>query len=228
MPPKQRLHLVELFAGNQSVSKALTEFMAGTFEILMLSVDSDPKTNASVVADINRWNYKRDINEFLRSQRANDIVFVHASPPCTAFSRANTIGIRDIEGGNRNVKRALKIIKHVDPHIWTLENPVGLLKEQPFMRKLDRYMNTTCYCKFGKPFKKPTNIWTNVKYLDLPMCTSQTPCPHKAKHGHHSHTAQSGDTSNGKSIGSGGGRNVYPLPYALVRYICFKGLVQLR
>ena len=224
----RRVYLVELFAGSHSVSKALARFLAGTFDVRVLSVDSDPTTNASVVADINRWNYKRDLNEFLKGQRANDIVFVHASPPCTAFSRANTTGIRDIEGGSRNVKRALKIIKHVDPHIWTLENPVGLLKDQPFMRKLDKYMNTTCYCKFGKPFKKPTNIWTNVQNLDLPMCNRETPCPHKAKYGHHSHTAQTGDTSNGKSIGSGGGRNVYPLPPALVRYVYAKGLSQLR
>ena len=224
----RRLYLIELFAGSHSVSKALTNFLGSKFDLRVLSVDIDPKTNASVVGDINKWNYERDIDEFLRSQRANDIVLVHASPPCTAFSRANTTGIRDIEGGSKNVKRALEIIKFVDPHIWTLENPVGLLREQPFMKRLEKYINTTCYCKFRKPYKKPTNIWSNVEDLDLPMCDSQTPCPHKAKFGHHSHTAQSGDTSNGKSIGSGGGRNVYPIPSALVRHVYSKGLLQLR
>ena len=81
------------------------------------------------------------------------------------------------------MKRALKIIKHVRPHIWTLENPVGLLKGQQFMRKYNKYKHTTCYCKWGKPYKKPTNIWTNVKGLDLPMCNANTPCAHKAKYG---------------------------------------------
>ena len=82
----RRVYLVELFAGSHSVSKALARFLAGTFDVRVLSVDSDPTTNASVVADINRWNYKRDIDEFLKRKRAKDIVIVHASPPCTAFS----------------------------------------------------------------------------------------------------------------------------------------------
>ena len=223
----RRLYLVELFAGSHSVSKALTKFLANKFDVRVLSVDNDPKTNASVVADINRWNYKHDLRGFLKSKRAKDIVCAHASPPCTAFSRANTTGVRDIYGGSKNVKRALTIIKHVRPDIWTLENPVGLLQEQPFMRPLDKYMNTTCYCKFGKPYKKPTNIWSNVQNLDLPMCNRETPCPHKAKFGHHSHMAQSGDTSNGKSKGSGGGRKVYARPFKLICRVYSKGLMQL-
>ena len=125
----RRLYLVELFAGSHSVSKALTKFLANKFDVRVLSVDNDPKTNASVVGDINKWNYKRDLREFLETKRAKDVVCVHASPPCTAFSKANTTGIRDIDGGSRNVITALKIIKFVDPHIFTLENPVGLLQE---------------------------------------------------------------------------------------------------
>lgn len=221
------MYLVELFAGTHSVSKALTKCMSNKFDVRVLSVDLDPKSNASVVEDINRWDFKRDLKEFLQTKRAKDVLCVHGSPPCTAFSRANTTGTRDIEGGSRNVKTVLKIIKFVKPDIWSLENPVGLLKEQPFMRKLDKFINTTCYCKFGKPYKKPTNIWSNVQNLDLPLCNRETPCPHKAKFGHHSHTAQSGDTPNGKSKGSGGGRKVYPLPSKLICHVYSKGLMQL-
>ena len=223
----RRLFLIEFFAGSHPVSMALTKFLANKLDVRVLSVDLDPKSNASVIEDINTWDYKSDLREFLKRKRLKDIVCVHASPPCTEFSRAKTIGARLIESGSRNVKRALKIIKYVDPHIFTLENPVGLLKDQPFMRPLDKYINTTCYCKFGKLYKKPTNIWSNVQNLDLPMCNRETPCPHKAKYGHHSHTAQSGDTSNGKSKGSGGGRNVYPLPSKLICYVYSKGLMQL-
>ena len=222
----KRLYLIELFAGSHSVSKALAKFLANKFDVRVLSVDNDPNTSASVIADINKWDYKSDLRAFLKHKRLNDIVCVHASPPCTEFSRAKTTGTRNLQSGSRNVKRALKIIKHVDPHIFTLENPVGLLKDQPFMRPLDKYINTTCYCRFGMAYKKPTNIWSNVQNLDLPVCNKETPCPHKAKHGHHPYTAQSGDTLSG-AIGSRGGRNVYPIPSKLVCHVYSKGLMQL-
>ena len=220
----RKLYLIELFAGSHSVSKALKKCLRNFFAIHVLSIDNDKKSNASIVGDINSWDYKRDIHNFLKHKRAKDVVCFHASPPCTAFSRANTTGVRDIAGGSKNVKTALKIIRFVRPDIWTLENPVGLLKYQHFMLKYNKYKHTTCYCKWGKPYKKPTNIWTNVEGLDLPMCNANTPCAHKKMYGHHSHTAQSGDTSNGKSIGSRGGRNVYPLPSKLVCHIFKHGL----
>lgn len=221
----RRLYLIELFSGSHSVSRALRKCLRG-IKLHLLSVDNDPKSHPTKLVDINQWDYKRDIDDFIKHSRADDIIAVHASPPCTAFSRANTTGVRDIEGGSRNVKTALKVIKWVHPDFWTLENPVGLLKDQPFMKHFDKYKNVTSYCKWGKAYKKPTNIWSNVGDLNLPMCTSETPCAHRRKYGYHSHTAQSGDGRNG-SIGSGGGKNVYPLPSKLVCHIYKKGLEQL-
>ena len=222
----RRVYLIEPFSGSHSVSRALKRWLRG-IKLHVLSVDSDPKSHPRVLTDINKWNYKLGIEHFPKGRRRGDIVAIHASPPCTAFSRVNTTGVRDIEGGSRNVKKALKIIKYVRPDIWTLENPVGLLKDQPFMRPFEKYKNTTSYCKWGRAYKKPTNIWSNVGDLDLPMCNSETPCAHKANYGHHQFTAQSGDTSNGKSKGSGGGKNVYPLPSRLVCHIYKKGIEQL-
>ena len=77
----RRVYLVELLAGNHSVSNALARFLEGTFDVHVLSVDSDPTTNASVVADINQWHYERDLGEFLKRKRAKDIVFVYAPHP---------------------------------------------------------------------------------------------------------------------------------------------------
>ena len=193
---KRRLYLIELFAGTHSVSKALKRCLTRSFDVFVLSVDNDPKSKPTITKDINVWDYKRDIKNFLKHKRTHDIVYIHASPPCTSFSRANTTGIRDIEGGSRNVKRTLRIIKHVHPTIWTIEDPVGLLKDQTFMRKYDKYKHSTCYCKFGKPYKKPTNIWSNAK-LDLPMCNKDALCEHKRRYGRHSQTTQSGPISSG-------------------------------
>ena len=59
----RRLYVVELFAGTHAVSKALTKCVSNTLDVRMLSVDLDPKSNAAVAGDINKWNYKRDLKE---------------------------------------------------------------------------------------------------------------------------------------------------------------------
>lgn len=222
----RKLFLIELFSGSHSVSRALKRCLRGS-HLHIMSVDNDPSSKATILTDINKWDFKRGITRFLKDRKKGDLVCVHASPPCTHYSRARTTGgPRDLKGAGRNVKTAVKIIKFVRPDIWTLENPVGLLRHQHFMQKFAKYRNTTTYCKWGKPFKKPTDIWSNVKGLNLPQCTSETPCPHKARYGHHAMTAQSGSTSSGVP-GSGGGKNVYPLPSRLVCHIYNKGLEQL-
>ena len=197
----KRLYLIELFSGSRSVSRALKKCLH-SMELHVLSVDNDEKTNPTKVVDINKWNYKHDIDHFLKRSRDTDIIAVHASPPCTAFSIANTTGVRDIKSGTQNVKKAFEIIKYVRPDIWTLENPVGLLKDQPFMKKFDKYMNVTSYCKWGKLYQKPTNIWSNIRELNFPMCTSESPCQMRKQYGKHIYTSQKGNTRNG-AFGSG-------------------------
>ena len=124
------------------------------------------------------------------------------------------------------MKAAFRIIKHVDPDFWTLENPVGLLKEQPIMNKYSKYLHTTCYCRFGFPYRKATNTWSNIPDLeDLPMCDSRTPCAIKRKHGRHLVTAQAGPF--GIVEGSGGGERVYGIPPKLVLFLFKRGLESL-
>lgn len=224
---RPRLYVVELFAGTHSVSRAVRRSSLGNkFDVRVLSVDIDPKFNPSIVADISTWKYKGPIYDFLGDRRPKDVVALHASPPCTEFSRALTTRPRDLEAGSRNVKAAFRIIKYVDPHLWTLENPVGLLREQPFMKRYSKYLKTTCYCKFGFPYRKATNIWCNIPDLeDLPMCNAETPCAFKRDHGRHLVTAQAG--SSGDAEGSGGGENVYGLPQKLVVLLFKRGLASL-
>ena len=226
---RPRLYLVELFAGTHSVSKAVKRSAIGrNYDVRVLSVDIDPKFDPSIVADISTWRYKGPIEHFLKDRRPFDVVVVHASPPCTDFSRALTTRPRDLEAGSRNVSAAFRIIKHVDPEFWTLENPVGLLKEQPFMRRYAKYLNTTSYCKFGFPYRKATNIWSNIPDLDLPLCDAETPCPIKRQHGKHLLTAQAGPGGDTRDMpGSGGGENVYTLPQKLVVLLFKRGLESL-
>ena len=222
------LFLIELFAGSHSVSRTVKRAFGNKYRVRVLSCDNDPRTNPSILGDINKWRYKPDIDDFLKDRRRNDIVAAWTSPPCTAFSLANTTGVRDIAGGTRNVKKGLRIVRYCKPDIWFQENPVGLLRKQPFMARLRNRLNTCCYCKYGRPFKKPTNIWSNVPELNLKMCNSATPCAAKSALGHHPVTAQSGPSSDGKTRGSGNGRNVYPIPGRLVAELFRKGLVHVK
>ena len=216
MPSKRRLYLVELFSGSKSVSRAVQRRFGGTFEMRVCSVDIDASSKPSVTADIASWDYKRRLAEFLRNRRESDLLFVWQSPPCTPFSRANTTGMRDLEGGKRNVLAGLEITRWLRPDSFFLENPVGLLMEMPWMQRYQRLLNVCSYCRYGKPYRKNTCIWSDVN-LDLKTCSGKTLCANKAALGYHPVTAQSGSTA--RSLGSGGGRNVYPIPSKLVAHL---------
>ena len=144
---------------------------------MLLSVDVDPKFEPTVCQDISRWDFRRDLDRFLRDRRPSDIVAVHASPPCREFNIALTTRPRNLRAGPRNVKTALRIIDYAEPSFWIIENPAsGLLKDQAFMRKLEGYKNETCYCKWNNfLYKRPTAIWTNIPGLRLPMCHRNAP-----------------------------------------------------
>ena len=216
----RRLYLVELFAGTHSVSNCAKRRFRD-YDVRVLSVDHDETCNPTIVADINTWRYKPDIDDFLKQRRKRDVVVVWSSPPCKFFSVANTRGERDIAAGSRNVKSGLNVIRYVEPDIFFMENPVGLLKEQPFMRKLAKNINTCSYCRFGKLYRKNTNIWSNAP-LNLKVCNAETPCPSQREHGRHLVTAQSGPS--GETPGSGAGENVYAIPCPLVYELFKQGL----
>lgn len=228
-------YLVELFSGSSSVAKASRTAIPLNWNFKVHSVDIHPKYNPTTTTDILKWDYKTAIGNFLASVRPHDVVWVHASPPCTEFSLAKTTAPRDLPLADSLVKRTLRIIKLArelagdqTPFYWTLENPVGLLRSRPFMQRLSPYRHTTSYCRWGKPFRKDTDIWTNVRDLELPMCRKGTYCPQKASMGYHATTAQSGPSSTDKreTQGSGSGENVYPLPKRLTSFIVRSALQQ--
>lgn len=48
--------------------------------------------------------------------------YIHASPPCTDISTANTSAKKDLKRGLRHLKRAVQIIEKHKPRFWTIEN----------------------------------------------------------------------------------------------------------
>jgi len=79
--------------------------------------------------------------------------------------------------------------KKKNPHlIVVFENPQAQLQKMPmmieFMREFGLYKATCHYCAFGRPDKKPTNLWTNDYGLYLRLgdfrCTEAT-CEYHGK-----------------------------------------------
>ena len=167
--------LLELFSGSGSVGKVAKKL---GYEVISVDI----LYPATFRCDILKWDYKKYPPGYF------DVIW--ASPPCTEFSYAKTIGERDINGALKLVKRALKIINYFKPRSYAIENPVGYLRHMNLMRKrIDR--KTISYCKYGYSYRKNTDIWTNSSFEPL-KCEGQHVCAYKKKFGFHKYTVQSG------------------------------------
>ena len=147
--------LLELFSGTGSVGKA---FRALGWEVF--SVDIDPAAKPTLVANV------LDLQFNLLPRRVDCI---WASPPCTHYSRARTKAKtpRDLDGADAIVQKVLDIIDWYGYHFevggmpWFMENPhSGLLKDREVVLYIP--FKVVDYCKYGKPYRKRTAIWTNT------------------------------------------------------------------
>ena len=132
-----------------------------------MSLDINPRTQATVVANLLTWNYPQ--------APGPDVVW--CSPSCTHYSRARSKAKtpRDLEGSDKLVQRCLDIIAYWKPKAWFFENPQsGLLKTREVVRGLS-YVDID-YCQYrvlGQcvSYRKRTRIWTNVNWIPRPLCT---------------------------------------------------------
>ena len=201
------MHLLELFSGTSSVGK-----VAKSLGYNVISLDLK---NADINCDILEWDYKQfDRNHFN---------FIWASPPCTEYSRAKTVGVRKIDYANSIVLKTLEIIDYFKPKYWIIENPqTGLLKEQPFMSGLKYY--DVDYCKYGMNYRKRTRLWTNItSWKPRPLCKRD--CG-KIRNGKHVETAQRLPSGKRDSWGEGYIKHkqdeLYKIPTDLISDILVK------
>ena len=153
---------LELFSGTGSVRKVLE---AKGWQVT--SLDNDPKAGADITCDICAWDYT--------TFEPGHFEYVHASPPCTEYSRALTSRPRDLAVGDALVDKTLEIITHLRPRWWTIENPDSLMKTRPAMQHLRAFMKRCCYCVYSDDegthaYRKPTCIWTNLGPGPLGIC----------------------------------------------------------
>lgn len=178
------LKVLDLCCGGQSVGLALHE-MYGEQHVHYVTLDVDYKSQATFNVDIREWDYSSHF-----PPGYFDVIW--ASPPCTEYSRAKTRGVRRLGEADSIAKKVFEIIDFYEPAYWFVENPAtGLLKTRDFMRQYRKYYHECTYCKYGRPYKKPTSIWTNKPGLSLKHCTPE-PCDHKTLYGIHAACSQSG------------------------------------
>lgn len=192
--------ILELFSGTGSVG---TVFREHGWEVVSL----DMLLPADIRMDIMHWD------ETL-SYPVNYFDVVWASPPCTEYSAAKTVGVRKINEANAIVQRTLDIIDYFKPIFYIMENPqTGLLKQQHMVQGLP--YNDVDYCKYGMPYRKRTRLWNNVTLWD-PRLLCKRDCDSMDASGRrHREVAQQG-VSAGYVPCRHSLRELYRVPSALI------------
>ena len=161
--------LLELFSGTGSVGRS---FRARGWDVF--SVDIDATAKPTLVANV------LDLQLDALPVRVD---CVWASPPCTHYSRARTKAKtpRDLEGSDAIVQKVLDIVGRYGV-LWFMENPEsGLLKGREVVAGLP--MRVVDYCKYGKPYRKRTAIWTNTDWKPRqPLCKHDCPASSGSRH----------------------------------------------
>ena len=172
------MRLLELCAGTGSIGKPFRDL---GWEVI--SLDLMPNFSPTIQADLMTWDFR------VFPPGHFDVCW--CSPPCTQYSAAKTIGVRNLDEADALVARMLEIFDYFQPSIWAFENPfTGLLKKREVVAGLPYKVLT--YCMYGFAYKKATAIWTNLEsWQPRPICTRSAPCQF-FEDGRHPKSAQRG------------------------------------
>ena len=173
------MRILELFSGTGSIGN---HFATQGWEVV--SLDSDPRTEATIKHDILTWDHT--------VYPPGHFDAIWASPCCTHYScaRRGAKTPRNLELADSLVLRSLEIINYFNPKAWFIENPqTGLLKDRPFMAGIS--FTDFDYCRYSDwGYRKRTRIWSNVDMVGK-LCLGPTGCPNMIARRHKT-TAQQG------------------------------------
>ena len=74
------------------------------------------------------------------------------------------------------VAKNLQIIATVEPKLWFIENPRGMMNKMFPMEALSWCRKDLTQCQYGRREMKPTHIWTNSKTFEGKSCKNGDPC----------------------------------------------------
>ena len=137
---------------------------------------------------------------------------IWAGPPCTEYSMAKTIGVRKLDWADSLVERLLQCNEWFYNSIYFVENPYDgqfAMRRRPCMQSAPGLVHKTSYCRWDRPFRKNTMIYSNIP-LDMPVCNHQS----------HEQAAQGGP-SNGKPGVGNTHKYLHPVPDGLLD-TCFR------
>ena len=101
-----------------------------------------------------------------------------ASVPCTEYSRAKTIGQRNLRAADDLVAVTLQIIDYFQRNMWWIEKPSTSLLKLRERLNVFPYVELV-YCQFSEwGYQKPTRFWGSQQFRNLEnrQCDRQT-CP---------------------------------------------------
>ena len=126
----------------------------------VVSLDIDPKTKPDLTQDIMQWDFRAAFPK-------GKFEIIAASVPCTEYSKAKTIGVRDLTWSDRVVRKVREIVQHFNPEIWWIENTrEGLLSHREVVDDLHYLDLDYCqFCDWG--YKKPTRFWGCKRITNL-------------------------------------------------------------
>ena len=189
-PNKQNTYVaLDICSGTKSLQKALHKIIPNA---KVYTLDIDCETNPTFCADVRYWKPPENL-------KPGTVTVLWLSPPCEEYSRAKTTGERDLTTADEIAKACLELIDTLKPKYWILENPTGLLRTRPFMKRYLRYLKPCTYCKYDSPedvfdYRKETDIFTNIE-VSLQHCRL-CPCKYQQQQGKHPRTAQRGPSHN--------------------------------
>ena len=156
---------LELCCGHASFSQVASR----EFGYHTTTLDIDPFFTPDICCDVRQWEYAPMFPP-------DHFSVVWASPPCTEFSHAKSVGVRDLPLADSIAQACLAIVRYFDCP-FVIENPYsGLLRHRPYMAGVPYHRVDYCAYEPSLGMKKSTVLFTNLTDFIPLTCPGRGQC----------------------------------------------------